>query len=731
MKRNTILFLFFSFSFFLFAGNIKFMTYNIENSKGLNFQSLRISKHAQVIASCGADVVAIQEVAGNSNFNNLKSKSGLSGSWYDIAGNGYGIGILWKASLGTPTITNVKINPAPGSSDAESRAYIIAEFEDFYFISTHYSLNADDRDTMTESIIDFADTAGKTVFVGGDFNAQPAYRAMQTFQSNGFNILNDLNENTYPSSNPEALIDMILGFRKTAEDKPYTVVDKGVPTPPSGVVLKNISDHLPYCVTVEMDDVSANVGLTVTNANASGEGSFAQAFANALTGDIINFNFEGTEVTLPDAMTMKNITINGFNALNGEKVIFKPAGTGKSFFSLTSGTIATFQNITFDGTGVLGNSGINAVNGSTLNIENCEFININAQTNNGGALRLQGVANISNSLFEGNYANGGYGGGAICIYNAADVKIENSSFVENWGSRGGAIMVNGTVTSGYNLNIINSTFANNTAEGTSDARGGAVYLACPTATAANSSFVNCTFTGNYAKNNGGGLCAFASAGKTIDINFINNIFAYNKTGNSSDIDIWHLNERVYVNTAANCIYGTAAGTAANIVWTNSVKPTDVNLTDIFEETEDWTGSFKRPIISEIENFKVIKLSENSIANAAGIASLSGFSIPETDQIGNNRPSVPAIGALEYISDFFTRNIQSPEDDSNFPRIVIQNKTLTIQGLSGTQTLSIYSMTGSLLYQSLVSNHENLSLNHLSDNLVIVCVEGKRFKSFIE
>ena len=56
------------------------------------------------------------------------------------------------------------------------------------------------------------------------------YKAMQTFQSNGFNILNDRIIKTYTSSNPESLIDMILGFRKTASDKEYTVIEKGVPT---------------------------------------------------------------------------------------------------------------------------------------------------------------------------------------------------------------------------------------------------------------------------------------------------------------------------------------------------------------------------------------------------------------------------------------------------------------------------------------------------------------------
>jgi endonuclease/exonuclease/phosphatase family metal-dependent hydrolase len=240
------------------AGNITFMTYNLLTNSGLNLQSLRIARHAQLISATGADVVAVQEVVGAANFNTLKNNSGLSGSWFDIAGNGYGIGVLWNPALGNPTLTNVKVNPTPGSTDKESRAYIIAEFPRFYFISTHYSLNAVDRDTMTARIIRFARQAGKTVFVAGDFNAQPTYRAMVTFKNNHFVILNDLAEYTFPSSAPASLIDMILGYRQNSTDVPYTVVSKGIPTPPAGVVLKDISDHLPYLVTANLQDEAPN-----------------------------------------------------------------------------------------------------------------------------------------------------------------------------------------------------------------------------------------------------------------------------------------------------------------------------------------------------------------------------------------------------------------------------------------------------------------------------------------
>lgn len=121
------------FPVLLSAGNITFMTYNLQNDNGLNFQSLRITRHAQVITASNADVVSVQEVNGNTNFNNLT-------------------------------------------------------------------------------------------------------------------------ENTYPSSAPTSLIDMILGFRKNPTDKQFNVVSAGIPVPPTGVVLKDISDHLPYCVTVNLTD---------------------------------------------------------------------------------------------------------------------------------------------------------------------------------------------------------------------------------------------------------------------------------------------------------------------------------------------------------------------------------------------------------------------------------------------------------------------------------------------
>jgi endonuclease/exonuclease/phosphatase family metal-dependent hydrolase len=715
------------------AENVNLMTYNLRTNDlfGLGFQSSRIDRLGQLVKESGADIVAVQEVKGSSNFNSLKVASGLEGSWYDIAGDGYGIGLLWKSTLGTPQITNVKVNPISGSTDSESRAFIIGEFTDFCFISAHFSLDAVDRDTMAARIIRYANTANKTVFVAGDFNALPNYRALITMQNNNFIILNDLSVNTFPSDKPASLIDMILGFRKNETNKQYSVVARGIPIPPSGITLSDISDHLPYNVTVNIETtISDGLVVTSNSDDITKPGTLAWCINQAQADDVIHFNVKATELLLSSVIS-KSLKIDGLNQFNGQRIILKKIAANK--FADLSGITITLKNMILDGENTISAIGITADNSSTLNIENCVLKNINSSgaANNGGACRIQGIANINNSLFENNtQGSGTYGGGAICIYNSATVTIDNTSFIGNTALAGGAIMVNGTVTSGYTLNATNCTFANNEASlGTTNRRGGAVYLQGPTATESNATFINCTFTGNEAVNNGGALCVFASSGKKINVNLINSIFAHNISGGNkySDIDVWNLNERVFFPTTINCIYNALLGTASEIHWTNSIIPTVLSEANIFFALEDWKDNLKRPVINEAFGQKAIFLSSLSIANNAGTATINGFSIPTVDQFGIARPLIPAIGAVEYRlssgvdNTVSTRNVQ----------ITIKEKLLTFTGLNAKTEMSVYSLTGILLFKKMVDNQTVVALENLNTNFLIIKVKNYSFKILLK
>ena len=191
------------------------MTYNIQGHTIIN--SRQIDKIASVIKSVTPDVVAIQEV--DQRFvkdcaEQLGTKTGMKSRFLITHNTYYGIALLSKEEpLGVKTHL---IPKGTGGGTAkpdpdDNRGIIIAEFPDYYFLSTHYSLNAEDRDVATDYIIKFAKSVSKPVFLGGDLNIKETYRAMVTFKNNGFSILNNTKQFTYPSTAPADCIDFILG----------------------------------------------------------------------------------------------------------------------------------------------------------------------------------------------------------------------------------------------------------------------------------------------------------------------------------------------------------------------------------------------------------------------------------------------------------------------------------------------------------------------------------------
>lgn len=234
--------------------NVTLMTYNI---KGGGMTDTRLQNIAKVIKYNQPDVVAVQEVDNrmlgifrHDYLKDLATATDMKYTFHPLVSKVYGIGLLFREE---PISVEPKTFPrGANSKDREDRGIIIAEFKDYYFIGTHYPLDDIDRDQITSWIISFAKRAGKPVFVAGDFNAKPNYRAMRTFTNNGFKILNDVNQYTYPSDNPTGCIDMIL-FYDSAEEEKYEVEDSGV-APSGGVNIKSqseTSDHLPVFVQLK------------------------------------------------------------------------------------------------------------------------------------------------------------------------------------------------------------------------------------------------------------------------------------------------------------------------------------------------------------------------------------------------------------------------------------------------------------------------------------------------
>lgn len=313
MKTVKLLLLTIFLSYFSFgnAKDLVFMSYNI---KGHSITDTRLNNIAKVINYNVPDVVAIQEVD-NRNIIGLRddrlgylaTATSMKSKFFALVGTYYGIGLLFNTE---PISIATKSFPFSDSTkDKEDRGIIIAEFDDYYFIGTHYSLNANDRDTATSYIITFARSASKPVFVAGDFNAAPTYRAMVTFKNNGFKILNDITQYTYPSDAATQCIDMILYYDATQSMK-FTNSSSGI-APSNGVNIKDssvTSDHLP--VFVELTNVTSKVDEVLTdnlNINATTEGLSIAGLSEAAQVNIFT-----TQGSLVESLVAKDGEFNSF-----------------------------------------------------------------------------------------------------------------------------------------------------------------------------------------------------------------------------------------------------------------------------------------------------------------------------------------------------------------------------------------------------------------------------------
>jgi len=381
----------------------------------------------------------------------------------------------------------------------------------------------------------------------------------------------------------------------------------------------------------------------------------------------------------------------------------------------------------------LGNTAITAANGSTINISNCVFKNINAQANNGGAARIQGVATITNSTFQGNITGGSYGGGAICVYHAADVIIDKCSFIgntsnTNGNSGGGAIVARGTNATAGKVLITNSTFANNVSGKT----GGAILSSIQSSTAytVNVTAVNCTFAGNKGD---GAVSALTTAKGTANVYLVNSLVVNNVDAAASAYSDLLETKGTDAATVAliephNVIYSVASST---IVTTdrNCIQVADVSTADIFKELETFATDKKRPVLTTSNGQTVAMISSSSIAKAAGVAALSGYTIPTDDQLGETRPATPAIGAVEYKLISNAENVVFEGD--NKIQLFLKGKEIAFTGLSTDSEVSVYGLTGNLLLKSPVYNNQTISLENLKESLVLVRVQNQSFKVLLK
>jgi predicted outer membrane repeat protein len=205
----------------------------------------------------------------------------------------------------------------------------------------------------------------------------------------------------------------------------------------------------------------------------------------------VNGSTAGTSCSLPDyiagpANADVQILLGVNHTLDGG-ILHLCAGTYNISTTINLGAaLLTLQGAGAGVTILDGGGTTQILRGDTVTVSGLAFQSGSAFL--GGAIRANGSATITSSIFTGNRADPAQGGGAIVAFGSAT--ITGSTFTDNSAGLGGAFYTNGTAT------VTGSTFTENIAV----ERGGAFYSG-GTATVTDSTFTDNVATGEAAEGN--------------------------------------------------------------------------------------------------------------------------------------------------------------------------------------------------------------------------------------
>ncbi|MDE5944263.1 MAG: metallophosphoesterase [Rikenella sp.] len=230
-------------------GKLRIMTYNVRGGMGMDDRR-DYDRASAVVRDHRPDICALQELDSITGRNGrtdalqeFAERTGMYGTFaraIDYDGGAYGIGLLSKEKPEA-----VKRIALPGREEA--RVLIVAEFSDYVFLATHFSLTEADQSTsvrMVDSIA--ASYPGRAVFLAGDLNFTPDSELFKALRRT-FLPLNDIKQASWPADKPTQTIDYIWGY--LGGDRFYRADDRGVIDAPVQ------SDHRPAFANVTYGDI--------------------------------------------------------------------------------------------------------------------------------------------------------------------------------------------------------------------------------------------------------------------------------------------------------------------------------------------------------------------------------------------------------------------------------------------------------------------------------------------
>ena len=256
MKKIRILIL---FSFFLLCSiyaqqkdtiSLRIMTYNIRFGELASMEQI-----AQHIKAFSPDLVALQEldsktfreITPQQNGKDFITELGYFTQMFPLYGKSinykdgyYGIGILSKF----PYVKVEKVM-LPRPQQKEQRVMLqavieLSETDTICFACTHLDYSSEDTRIMQiKKITDVLEESSYPIILGGDFNALPTSKTIQTGMKN-WKLLTD-DDLTFPAHQPSIKIDYLFGY-PTNE---WRLIK-------SQTIQSQLSDHLPIITQVEL-----------------------------------------------------------------------------------------------------------------------------------------------------------------------------------------------------------------------------------------------------------------------------------------------------------------------------------------------------------------------------------------------------------------------------------------------------------------------------------------------
>lgn len=226
-------------------GMLRIASYNILNGKKLDHRTPSFAEQANIIGNLRPDAIAIEEVdsmtrrsAGHfvlGEYGAQLQMHALYSPAINYDGGKYGMGILTREQP-------IKVTRIPLPGREEMRTCIIAEFPNYVFCGTHFSLTEEDRLTSIDLICREAEKYDKPFFLAGDLNCTPQSEAGKEL-ARRFIILTDTASHTFPADKPQETIDYVAIYRNAAAQN-IMKLSSGVLDEPEA------SDHRPIYVDV-------------------------------------------------------------------------------------------------------------------------------------------------------------------------------------------------------------------------------------------------------------------------------------------------------------------------------------------------------------------------------------------------------------------------------------------------------------------------------------------------